>query len=213
MHIILIIDLRKYKIIGITGTMGSGKSTLLNKIRTCSPASIEVLSLDSMVKDLYTLDESFKNRCYKVFGKDNIVDSVSGMIDTKKVGILLFGDFNNTQKKAFLRYLYLKLFWNLSKKVLNAFIFQNRSLIVLEVPLLFETKSLLPFCFPTCTVYVENQEIVMERLKKRNDPSLEKKLKKQMSWQKKVELADFSVKNEGTIEEAFDSFTKGLLQF
>lgn len=209
----LIADLHRYKMVGITGTMGSGKSTLLAKIDESSPESVKVLSLDQMVDRMYRQDSSFIRRCHETFGRAKITDSASGEIDKKVVGKLLFEDLTVAQRKRFLGYLYRKLFWDLLKKVMHAFVLKDASLVILEVPLLFESKTLLPFCFPTCTIYVEDEAILAERLRKRNDPNLESKLRKQMSWRDKVRLSDFAVKNEGSVEDAYQTFCENLLKF
>lgn len=193
--------------------MGSGKSTILSKIDECSPDTVEVISLDQMVNDMYQKDKAFISFCFKTFGKQRIINHDTGLIDKKKVGGILFGELTAGQRKRFLRKLYNKLFWNLFKSVMNAFMFKDSHLMVLEVPLLFESKTLLPFCFPTCTIFVENEQILKERLEKRNDPNLESKLKKQMSWKEKVERSDFSIKNEGTIEEAYELFSRCVLEY
>lgn len=193
--------------------MGSGKSTVLAAIDENSPETVKVLSLDKMVDSMYKHDSSFIRKCFQIFGESKITHATGRDIDKKLVGKFLFEDFSPMQRKKFLNYLYRKLFWDLFKKVMHAFILKDASLIVLEVPLLFESKVLLPFCFPTCTIYVENETILAERLHKRNDPNLANKLRKQMSWQEKVRQSDFSVKNEGTIDEAYEMFSEKLLQF
>ena len=45
---------------------------------------------------------------------------------------------------------------------------KNEKFIILDAPLLFETKILEHFCYPNIVVYISNEETVVSRLMERD---------------------------------------------
>lgn len=205
--------LRHYQVIGLTGTICSGKSSLSRHIVQKSGNYLGYLNLDHITRNMYANDSGFQKRCYRLFGKDRIMNESGTEIDTTKVGQILFNEFSASKRNSFLRVVYIKMIWALFDEILGFFLCEGKRLVIIEAPILFETKFLVPFCYPICTVYVEDSQILAERVRERNDPNLDAKLKRQMSWQEKVKRSDFAIKNEGTLDEAYDTFTVKLLTF
>ena len=193
--------------------MGSGKSTVCKHIQSKSGDYLAVINLDQITRDMYSKDTGFQKRCFRIFGKDRIMREDGEAIDTTKVGAILFNEMTPSQRGSFLRIVYLKMTWALFRDILSYFVLEGKKLLILEAPILFEKKFLVPFCYPICTIYVEDEEVLMDRLEARNDPNLQKKLDSQMSWEEKVRRSDFAVKNEGTLDEAYEMFAVELISF
>ena len=78
-------------IVGITGNIGSGKSTLSKFLRL---KGFSVYSADEIGKEL--LQTEAKDEVVRVFGKEPLTDS--GLIDTKKLGSIVFSNPNLLSK-------------------------------------------------------------------------------------------------------------------
>lgn len=117
------------KVIGIYGKIASGKSTLLNMFKI---DKIKTFSSDEEVNNIYLNDKKFKQYCINNFGIDVIVDN---KVSKERIKKLIIN--NDKNKKLIEQYIHPKI-----KDLAIKFISNNRDekLIVLEVPLLFETK-------------------------------------------------------------------------
>jgi dephospho-CoA kinase len=78
---------------------------------------------------------------------------------------------------------------------------QGKSVVVLDAPLLYESKVLAWLCYPIIVVHIKEEDIWMSRLKKRDQISTEQaaqKMNAQLAIEKKVEMADIEINNDGT---------------
>lgn len=76
--------------------------------------------------------------------------------------------------------------------------------MVLDAPLLFETKILEYFCYPIITVYCEDGSTQLRRLMERNQLTEEEsmlKINSQMPINIKVKKSDIAVENGGTLKD------------
>lgn len=79
---------------------------------------------------------------------------------------------------------------------------EKRPLVVLDAPLLYETKLLEYFCYPILVVYCDNNQEQLRRLMIRNPQMTEdealKRIGSQMPIGVKVRKADIAIDNSGT---------------
>ena len=124
----------------------------------------------------------------------------------------------------------IKLMQQIIKNIITVFAWEGYYTAILDAPTLFETKVLVPICFPIITVYVENNEMLMDRLKLRsrksllakgndiNEKTLESmikdinnKIENQYPMEVKKKKSDIAINNNGTEEELYQNFVVFLL--
>lgn len=133
-------------------------------------------------------------RVKKVFGDEILNDDQS--INRDKLGEIVFKDaFKRKQLNKCLHYL---IAFEMLKQIFWYFI-QGHKYILLDVPLLFETKIALKLISYTIVVYCDTEKEQIRRLIKRN-PNLSEddarlRIKSQMSTRDKLNVADYSIDN------------------
>lgn len=124
-----------------------------------------------------------------------------GKIDRQKLSNIIF---QSTEKRMLLNKLshpriFRKILVQLFKLRLN-----KRPMIVLDAPLLFETKILEYFCYPIIVVYCDDSQKQVQRLTDRNQISEQEAMKKissQMPVGLKQKKADILVDNSGSKQD------------
>ena len=147
-------------LVGLTGGIGSGKSTVTALLRS---HGITVLDLDEYARIVVQKGESALNQIVKQFGSEVLLPG--GSLDRPKLGQIIFADeskrkiLNSIVHPAIYRRLYFDLF---------IYFLRGKQFVVLDVPLLFETKRILGFLNCTVVVWCRRDQQV-ERVKERND--------------------------------------------
>uniref|UniRef100_A0A7S0ZBV5 Dephospho-CoA kinase n=1 Tax=Timspurckia oligopyrenoides TaxID=708627 RepID=A0A7S0ZBV5_9RHOD len=134
------------------------------------------------------------------FGNEVIKED--GNLDREVLGRRVFHDKNLRYRLNRIMHPLISL--NLIWKVLYSVFISIDPVIVLDVPLLYETKSLKWLCKYIVVVNCE-EEIQLNRLLMRN-PELNEvdarnRMNSQMSLKEKVKIADFVVDNNGSMQE------------
>lgn len=222
--------MRKYNLIGLTGGIGSGKSTLMRQIVE-RDSHIAIIDSDKLVNDMLTKQGCFIWIVKKIFlGRDILRED--GSLDKKKIGFLIFDRRNKSLKKKYLAAVFANLGFQIIKNIITVFAWEGYYTAILDAPTLFETKVLVPICFPIITVYVENNEMLMDRLKLRsrksllakgndiNEKTLESmikdinnKIENQYPMEVKKKKSDIAINNNGTEEELYQNFVVSVLKF
>ena len=81
---------------------------------------------------------------------------------------------------------------------------KGQRFVVLDAPLLYESKFLEFLCFPTIVIAVLDEDKLRKRLMDRDKSGREdaqKRINAQWSLQRKVDLADIVVDNSGTVRD------------
>jgi len=174
--------------IGVTGGIGSGKS-LVCKI--FNSMGIPIYEADFRAKELTNKDEVVKEKILTTFGKKSFLNNRLNKV------YLAQEVFNNTEKL----------------KQLNAIIhpavaddydiwqsqFKNYKYVIKEAAILFESGS-----FKTCDKVIlvdAPRNIRMKRVIQRDlvsEDEVEKRMNNQWSSEKKAELSDFIIMNDGS---------------
>ena len=92
---------------------------------------------------------------------------VDGVVDRVALGNAIFSD---AAKRALLnRLTHPAIFKNILWRIFDLKILKGKKIVVLDAPLLFESKVLEYFCFPIIVVYCDDKQKQVERLMLRNN--------------------------------------------
>ncbi|MCM8764766.1 MAG: dephospho-CoA kinase [Candidatus Omnitrophica bacterium] len=177
--------------IGLTGIFGSGKSTVSRIFRKMN---IPVLSCDAIVDKLLKTKE-VKRQIAHTFG-DEYLDK-NGEVDRKKLAMLVFSSAR--QRENLNKIIHPQVFKMLGEK-LDMYRKKGKMAVVVEIPLLFETRS--EKWFDAIITVASPLSVIKERLKDRYSPvEINMRIKSQMPLAKKIRLSDYVIDNTGTITE------------
>lgn len=176
-------------IIGLTGNYGMGKSTVASLFRE---AGAITLDLDDVVDELLNEDRIIA-RVKDIFGNSVL----SGKrLNRPKIAEIIFTD---RRKRELLEGLIHPLVIERMRRFLKNV--DKDKVIIIEIPLLFERQYEGEFD-KTITVHTD-KDIALRRLEskgiKRKDALM--RLQAQMPVEEKIKRSDFSINNNGTIEE------------
>ncbi|RSD27683.1 dephospho-CoA kinase [Mesobacillus subterraneus] len=182
-------------VIGLTGGIASGKSTV-SKMFT--EMDITVIDADIEARLAVEPGEKAYNDIVSQFGT-GILDE-DGTINRPKLGSIIF---NNEKKRLLLNSIVHPAVRERMAQKREAAEAANEKAVVLDIPLLFESK-LTALVEKIILVYVD-EKTQLVRLMERNGFSEEEalsRIKSQMPLKDKVELADAVIDNNGTIEQS-----------
>ncbi|MCM8758552.1 MAG: dephospho-CoA kinase [Candidatus Omnitrophica bacterium] len=186
--------------IGLTGSFGSGKSTVLGFFKK---RGIPVISCDGIVKQLLKT-KKIKKRIEEVFGKEYFTQD--GKVDKKKLAALIFSSAKERVKLNGIIHPYV--FEKLEKR-LDIYRKKGKIAVVIEIPLLFETRS--QKLFDVIISVFAPRSVIKERLQKKYSPEeVDMRLKSQMPIKKKIRMSDYVIDNSGSIIETRKQFEKIL---
>lgn len=181
-------------IIGLTGGISSGKSTVAKMIRELN---IPIVDADIIAREVVEPKEAAYEKIVAHFG-DKILNE-DRTINRKKLGEIIF---NDEKERAVLNSIVHPEVRLKMKEQKEQYLQQGYKHVVLDIPLLFESK-LTYLVDKTLLVYVD-EKTQLERLVARDKTSLEdamSRIKSQMPLKEKIQLADEIINNNGTIEE------------
>lgn len=190
-------------LLGLTGGIASGKSTIS---RYFSEKSIPVIDADIVARQVVEPGEIGLRRIVNTFGEDVLQDS--GELNRKKLGQIIF---NDDQKRTQLNDMLSELIRENILSQIKHYQSKNASLIVLDIPLLFEGRY--DSIVDEVMVSYIPREVQLTRLMARDNLSKEDALKRinsQMSLDKKKELADVVINNTGNIDKTLQQVNAWL---
>ncbi|GAB4075008.1 dephospho-CoA kinase [Barrientosiimonas marina] len=191
-------------VIGLTGSIASGKSTVSLMF---DDFNIPVIDADKLSREVVRPGETAYEQIVNTFGESVLRDDET--LDRKKLGAIVFNDddkrnqLNNIVHPA------------VRKKMLeqrDAYVNSGAGSIVLDVPLLFESK-LTHFVDKTIVVYVD-EHVQLNRLMTRDgysDTEARQRIDAQMPVSEKAEMADAVIDNNGSKHHAYEQL-EWLLQ-
>lgn len=195
-------------VVGLTGNYGMGKSTVTGIFRELGAVTLGTDDIvDSLIEERTVIE-----KIRAALG--NGIFSNEGKLDKKKVADLIFKD--KKLRTALEDILHPLVF----KKILE-FLTSNKKdlkdrLIIVEIPLLFEKEYTEKFN-KTITVYTD-EELALKRLAT-SGISIEEallRLKAQMPIGEKKRRADFTINNNGSLEDTraqTEEIYKRLLEY
>lgn len=137
----------------------------------------------------------------RAFGPE-VLNKETGGIDRVKLGNIVF---QQPAKRHVLEKLsHPRIFRRIFVKLFKLKCLQKKPLVVLDAPLLFETKILEYFCYPILVVSCDDSQKQLLRLMERNGLSEEEALRRissQMPIGVKLNKADVKVDNSGSLAD------------
>ncbi|GIO21712.1 dephospho-CoA kinase [Oceanobacillus sp. J11TS1] len=182
-------------VIGLTGGIASGKSTVAKMF---AALDIPVIDADIIAREVVEPGEESYQKVVEVFGEEILKED--GSINRPKLGSIIFSDSEKRERLNQIVHPAVR------KRVLEKkeyYIRQGEKCIVLDVPLLFESK-LTSLVEKTLVVFVV-KETQLKRLMERNQLSEQEawdRIQSQMPLEEKVKLADELIDNNHSIEES-----------
>ena len=180
------------KVIGITGGIGSGKSTVSSILAEKLDAPI--LDADKIAKQAVTSPEII-SKIKKFFG-EAIFDNPE-LINREKLSDIVFS--NEDKLLELNKIIHPYVMEEIEKKVNE--LKQDNEYIILDVPL--PNESFINIS-DKIIVVVTNEETRIKRVMTRSnlsEDSVKKRIEKQMPVENYIKLADFIIKNNGSMKE------------
>ena len=171
--------------IAVTGSIGSGKSTVTKLLSKRYPT----ISSDDIVHELYRTAE------YASIINKKLFNIVSDQVDLNYIKERLFNDKDFKDELE-------NVIHPLVIERIERFFSENASIVVVEVPLLFEAK--MEHMFDTILLVSTEESILKQRLIEHrgfSEVDVEKRLSHQMSVSDKIKKSDYVITNNGTIEQ------------
>lgn len=151
-------------IVGLTGGIACGKSTLVKGFK--DNLEISVIDCDEISRSISLPGHKGYEFILRLLGdkKRDYLEGSTGLIRRDKLSELAFKD--NEFRKKLTSGLGKYIFWELIKQLLKA-AFTAEKYILVDAPLLYETKMLTYLCYPIIVVYIDEQ-LQITRLTERN---------------------------------------------
>ncbi|KOO46861.1 dephospho-CoA kinase [Priestia koreensis] len=181
-------------VIGLTGGIASGKSTVSNMLKEMN---IPVIDADVIAREVVEPGEKAYEQIVEAFGEEIL--AVDKTLNRVKLGSIIFAD---EQKRTILNGIVHPAVRQSMLSQKEKLIEANEPLVVLDIPLLFES-NLTHLVDKVLLVYVD-ESVQLDRLMKRNDLSEQEAMNRiasQMKLIEKVSLADAVINNNGSVEE------------
>jgi dephospho-CoA kinase len=182
-------------VVGLTGGVASGKTTVSQILRQEGAILIDA---DQIARELVQPRTPTWSELIRVFGKEILEADES--INRKKLAAMVF---SNHQKRRLLEeILHPQIRNEIDRRVEEIRKKDPEAVVVVDAALLVETGAYRRMDKLIVVTATEAQQIV--RLRKRTGAAQEEAkgiISSQMALEEKVNVADFIIRNEGTLEE------------
>ena len=182
------------KLIGLTGGIASGKSTVAAILRRLGAA---IINADDLSREVVQPGQEAWQEIIDTFGSQILQEDQT--LDRKKLRRIVFDNREARQKLEAIIHPRVR---SLAEQRVRELAAAGSSIIVYEVPLLFENQIhlwLRPVILVACDMATQKN-----RLQKRDhltDTEARQHLEAQMSLADKRKLADYVIDNNGSLEE------------
>lgn len=180
--------------IGLTGNFGMGKTTVLEMFNNMGAYTVNI---DDLVHDILK-KQSVVKKIVQTCGDDILTNNSKKLsINKKRMAQAIFD--NTEKRKAVEQIIHPEVLNSMGKIEAKLVRKDPLSIIVFEVPLLFEAGYKKHFD-KTIVVYTKQNTAIRRLIKKgfSKDEAL-KRLKAQMPITKKKKMSDFSIDNDGDL--------------
>ena len=182
------------KLIGLTGGIASGKSTVAAILRRLGAS---IVNADELSREVVQPGQDAWNEITKSFGSDILQEDMT--LDRKKLRKIVF---DNPEARKKLEAIVHPRVRALAEKRISELAASGSSVIVYEVPLLFEAQIhlwLRPVILVACDIETQKKRL-LER-DHLTELEAQQHLDARMSLEEKRKLADSVIENDGTLEE------------
>lgn len=183
------------RIVGLTGGIASGKSTVS---ATWKSHGITVIDADEIAREVVKPGTPALWLIRRHFGEE--VMNNDGTLNRAALGRIVFSD--RKQRAALNRRIHPFIILDMLNRVLVAIFIRWRSIIVLDAPLLFESKTLIPFCSRIVVVTCQPDQqmermLVRDSNKELTREEAENRINSQLPLEEKAKRADIVIDNSG----------------
>lgn len=190
--------MKKTFIIGVTGNFGTGKTQFCKFIEE---NGFPIIYSDLLAKKVIHTNEDLQTRLSKEFGKNTFMPD--GSFNTKYISSIVFSNDDPAKKKLLkLNSIIHPLVIEELLKEIDKSVAQQQNLIFVESALIYEAE--LENAFDFIILVTSDKEKIVERIQNKTKMSKEEilaRLDTQIDDKKKIELADFVVYNNSTLDD------------
>ncbi len=182
-------------IVGLTGGVGSGKTIVSQTLRE---EGAYLIDADQIARELVTPHSPTWNELVQVFGKEILNEDES--IDRKGLAQRVFS--NPKERTLLNQVIHPRIKEEIKRRKEEILQKDPEAIIIIDAALLVERGDHREMDKVIVVVAPDDQRI--ERLKRRDGMSEEeakKVISSQMPQEEKMRVADFVIRNEGTLEE------------
>ena len=199
-------------IVGLTGGVASGKTTVSQVLKE---EGAYIIDADRIARELVQPLAPAWKKLVRAFGKEILRED--GSIHRKKLADKVFADLR--QRKLLNQILHPRIRKEMEQKAKEIWQKDPEAIVVIDAPLLVELGD--HRWMDKLMVVTSTQKQQIKRLEERDGVSRKEALRmlaSQMPVKDKVKLADFVIRNEGSLQktkketrEIFQELKKGLL--
>lgn len=190
------------KIIGLTGGIATGKSIVSSVFKELGAI---ILDADVIARLVVLSHQPAWEDIVEYFGPEVVNEDES--LDRAKIGEIVYN--NPDSLKELNRFTHPRIMQYYKDELRRIKLEQPDAIVVLEVPLLYET-NMDKLCQQVVVICVD-RETQIKRLMKRDKMSYEdavRRIDAQMPMEEKVRRADFVIDNRGSIVETKEKSTR-----
>lgn len=199
----------KCTIIGLTGGIASGKSTTSNIL---IEKGYDLIDADKIARKVVEVDCPAYNKIVEEFGHEILFSDRT--INRKALGKIIFNDEELRVKLNNITHPFI------GKSIKDELVKKCKggNVIFLDIPLLFEQYDIweeYDIQFDETVLVYLDEDTQIERLKKRDNISLEEaltKIKSQLSMDEKLRKSSKTIDNSGNIQQLNEQIDKLLLE-
>ena len=182
-------------IVGLTGGVASGKSVVS---RILKEEGAYLIDADQIARELVQPRASAWEELVKVFGKEIL--QKDGSIHRKKLAAKVFSD--PTQRDLLNRTLHPRIKEEMGRRLKAIGQKDPEAIVVIDAPLLVETGDHREMDKVIVVISTEAQQIARLREREGMDQEEARRIMaSQIATEEKVKVADFVIRNEGSLEE------------
>jgi dephospho-CoA kinase len=182
--------------VGLTGGLGAGKSEALRLLEELGAAT---LSTDAVVHELLET-EDLRHALVERFGPEV---APAGKLDRSRIAERIFGDEEATawlEQRLWPRVGERVAAWRVS--------LPDHQVAVVEVPLLFESG--MESVFDSTIAVIADEDTRAARAGARGHAAVAERAGRQLTQQEKADRADFTVRNDGSLDELKETLSRVL---
>ncbi|KAJ8284414.1 hypothetical protein COCON_G00032640 [Conger conger] len=182
-------------LVGLTGGIASGKSTVSSALRDLG---CPIIDADVVARQVVEPNSPAYCKIVQHFGSEILLEN--GEIDRQKLGQIVF---SCTEKRKLLNSITHPEIHKAMLRQILFYFFRGYRYVVLDVPLLFETRRLTRFLNHTVVVYCD-PATQLSRLMQRDritQEQAEQRIASQMPLNEKRGLANHVIENSGSRED------------
>ncbi|HLR43498.1 MAG TPA: dephospho-CoA kinase [Pseudogracilibacillus sp.] len=184
-------------VIGLTGSIGTGKSMIANKM---IELGIPIVDADIIAREVVEPGKEAHQKIVETFGEGILHEDKT--LNRPALGEIVFSD---EAKRGQLNEIIHPAIRTEMLKQRDAYVAENVPALVMDIPLLFESK-LTHYVEKIIVVYV-SEETQLERVMARDESTEEAALQRinsQIPVKEKAEQADAVIDNNGTREASYE---------